>query len=582
MNKFYAFLLFAFIVSNASGQVVISQAYGGGGNSGATYTHDFIELFNRGTEAVNLEGYSVQYSSASGATFSGITLLPNFLLQPGQYFLIQQGQGSGGTVALPSPDLLPEAPISMSGTNFKIVLANTIEAVTGCDDTNIVDLVGFGSASCAEGTAAPALSNTTSGSRLFNGCQDSGNNVDDFVVGEVNPRNSNSPISVCSSGPSLAISSPSNNQVFAPNSDVTVNFVISNFAVGQPVPGIDGHIHYYLNDALTMKYDVDPIQLNGLASGTYTFTMELVDANHQPLDPAVTATISFEIASYTQVADLLALRQDVLANGDGRYYEIASNPVITYARTARNQKYVQDATAGILIDDLDEVISTQLVIGNALAGLKGKASYFNGLLQLLPTQAVDAFAGSPVVPQTVSIEALNENIEAYESELVYITNLSITEADGAAAFAVNNNYTLTDTQNTIVLRTSFAEADYIGQVIPQGQTNVFVLVAKFVNASGTTNQVIARNMADLDATLSAPGFNAIEGLKMYPNPATDNITIQTPANLIKNVAIYNVLGKEVLNTMTTENVSISTLNAGIYIVKITENGITATRKLIIN
>uniref|UniRef100_UPI00404B8472 lamin tail domain-containing protein n=1 Tax=Flavobacterium sp. TaxID=239 RepID=UPI00404B8472 len=583
MNKFYAFLLFAFIVSNVSGQVVISQAYGGGGNSGSTYTHDFIELFNRGTEAVNLDGYSVQYSSAAGATFTGITLLPDFVLQPGQYFLIQQGQGSGGTVALPSPDLLPEAPISMSGTNFKIVLANTIEAVTGCDDTNIVDLVGFGSASCAEGTAAPALSNTTSGSRLFNGCQDSGNNVDDFVVGEVNPRNSNSPISVCSSGPSLAISSPSNNQVFAPNSDVTVNFVISNFAVGQPVPGIDGHIHYYLNDVLTMKYDVDPIQLNGLASGTYTFTMELVDPNHQPLDPAVTSTISFEIAGYTQVDNLLALRQDVLTNGEGKYYQVGSTPVITYARTARNQKYVQDATAAILIDDNDEVLSTEYVIGDALSSLRGRASYFNGLLQLIPSEvATVSSSNNTIVPQTVNIEMLNENLEAYESELVYITNVSITEGDGTAAFSTNTNYDLTDSQNQIVLRTSFAEADYIDQTIPQGQTNVFVLVAKFVNASGTTNQVIARNMADLDATLSAPGFNAIVGLKMYPNPATDNITIQTPANLIKNVAIYNVLGKEVLNTMTTENVSISSLNAGIYIVKITENGITATRKLIIN
>ncbi len=41
--------------------VVISQVYGGGGNSGATYTHDFIELFNRGASSVSLTGWSVQY-----------------------------------------------------------------------------------------------------------------------------------------------------------------------------------------------------------------------------------------------------------------------------------------------------------------------------------------------------------------------------------------------------------------------------------------------------------------------------------------------------------------------------------------
>lgn len=381
--------------------------------------------------------------------------------------------------------------------------------------------------------------------------------------------------------PFLTITSPANNFIFAPDSNVTVTFNVGNFTVGNPGAGIDGHIHYFLNNAMTMYYSNEPINLGVLPAGSYTFSMTLVDANHQPIVPEVSASISFEVAGYIPVASLSALRQDVLANGDGRYYEIASNPVITYARTARNQKYVQDATAGILIDDLPEVLSTQFVAGNALSGLKGKASYFNGLLQLLPTEAAEAVAGTPVVPQTVSIEALNENLEAYESELVYITNVSITEGDGTAAFSVNTNYNLTDSQNTIVLRTSFAEADYIDQVIPQGQSNMIVLVAKFVNATGTTNQVIARSMADLDATLSAPNFNAIEGLKMYPNPTSDFVTFSTPSNQINNITVYNVIGKEVLNLNNTQNISVSNLETGVYIVKIAENGIIATRKLII-
>jgi hypothetical protein len=566
-----------------SAQVVISQAYGGGGNSGSTYTNDFIELFNSGSAAVNLQGLSVQYASATGATFSAITLLPDFSLQAGQYFLIQQAQGNGGTTALPTPDLIAETPIAMAGTNFKLVLANNTETVSGCDDTTILDLVGFGSANCFEGAVAPVLSNANSGSRLLNGCQDSNNNSLDFVVGPANPRNSTTTLAPCTSGPSLAISSPSNDQVFAPNSNVTVSFVVSNFVVGNAVPGVDGHIHYFLNDVLTMKYNTDPIALNSLAPGNYTFTMTLVDNNHQPIAPAVSSTITFQVAAYTQVANLTALRQDVIANGEGKYYQIASNPVITYARTARNQKYVQDASAAILIDDVEEVLPTTFVNGDAVSNLRGKATYFSGLLQLIPSETTTvASSGNTVFPQAVSIETLNENIEVYESELVYITNVSITEGDGMNMFALNTNYDLTDSQNQIVLRTSFAEADYIDQVIPQGQSNMIVLVAKFANAAGTTNQVIARSMADLDATLSAPGFNAIAGLRMYPNPATDNLYIQTPSNQIKNVVIYSILGKEVLNTMTTQNVSISNLNAGIYIVKVTENGITATRKLIVN
>ncbi len=37
------------IVQAVSANLVISQVYGGGGNTGAQYTHDFVELFNRGS-----------------------------------------------------------------------------------------------------------------------------------------------------------------------------------------------------------------------------------------------------------------------------------------------------------------------------------------------------------------------------------------------------------------------------------------------------------------------------------------------------------------------------------------------------
>jgi len=51
-----------------SPDVVISQVYGAGGNSGASFQNDFIELFNRGNAAVNLSGWAVQYAGATGTT----------------------------------------------------------------------------------------------------------------------------------------------------------------------------------------------------------------------------------------------------------------------------------------------------------------------------------------------------------------------------------------------------------------------------------------------------------------------------------------------------------------------------------
>jgi uncharacterized protein len=78
--------------------VVISQLYGGGGNIGSLYKNDFIELHNLGTTTVELSGWSVQYASTTGTTWSRTNLSGS--LDPGEYFLVQEAQGTGGTVDL--------------------------------------------------------------------------------------------------------------------------------------------------------------------------------------------------------------------------------------------------------------------------------------------------------------------------------------------------------------------------------------------------------------------------------------------------------------------------------------------------
>ena len=76
----------------AASDLAISQVYGGGGNSGAPFTHDFVELFNRGQAPVSLGGKSIQYASATGS-FSNVFALPAATVQPGQYYLVQLAGG---------------------------------------------------------------------------------------------------------------------------------------------------------------------------------------------------------------------------------------------------------------------------------------------------------------------------------------------------------------------------------------------------------------------------------------------------------------------------------------------------------
>lgn len=174
--------------------LVISQVYGGGGNSGAIYKNDFIEIFNPGSAPVSLGGWSVQYASAAGTTWQ-VTALTNVTLQPGAYYLVQEAAGSGGTTNLPTPDAT--GAIAMSGTAGKVIVVQSTTAQTGTCPAAAVDRISFGSGStdCGGGITA-TLGNTTSASRKTNGCTYTAT-MTDFAVGTVNPRNTSAPTNVC-------------------------------------------------------------------------------------------------------------------------------------------------------------------------------------------------------------------------------------------------------------------------------------------------------------------------------------------------------------------------------------------------
>src|SRR3954454_7254892 len=95
-----ALALAAAPASAASPDIVVSQVYGGGGNSGATYTNDFVELFNRGPASVDVTGWTVEYASATGL-FNQSTPLTGSIM-PGAHYLVQEGAGAGGTTPLPA------------------------------------------------------------------------------------------------------------------------------------------------------------------------------------------------------------------------------------------------------------------------------------------------------------------------------------------------------------------------------------------------------------------------------------------------------------------------------------------------
>ncbi|HEY5838013.1 MAG TPA: DNA/RNA non-specific endonuclease, partial [Pyrinomonadaceae bacterium] len=172
-----------------SDHVVISQIYGGGGNTLATYKNDYVELYNPSPTTFNLNGWSIQYASAAGNVSSVVPLAGP--INSGEYYLIKLG--TNGAVGLDVPPANVEnTGVNISATNGKIALVNNSVALSGTcptGDPDLVDYVGYGSANCREGTAnAPAGSNTTAVLRKANGAQDTNQNGDDFATGAPNPR----------------------------------------------------------------------------------------------------------------------------------------------------------------------------------------------------------------------------------------------------------------------------------------------------------------------------------------------------------------------------------------------------------
>lgn len=171
--------------------VVISQVYGGGGNSTATYKNDFIEIYNGSMADVALTGWSVQYASATGTSWQTTSL--SGTLQPGHYYLVQESAGAGGTTALPTPDAT--GGIMMGATAGKVALVASTTALSGSCPAGVVDFVGFGStANCFEGsgpTGAP--SNSTAAIRKDYGRVENDDNKNDFAIGAPTPRNTSSP-----------------------------------------------------------------------------------------------------------------------------------------------------------------------------------------------------------------------------------------------------------------------------------------------------------------------------------------------------------------------------------------------------
>jgi len=232
-------------------------------------------------------------------------------------------------------------------------------------------------------------------------------------------------------------------------------------------------------------------------------------------DPSLIATAQYNFP----LANLAELRAGII----GSTYTIAGEIWLTYQQTNRNQKFFQDASGGILIDDAGGVITSDYEIGDGITGLSGVLGEYGGMLQFVP----DTDPGDPVSsgnfpePQVVTIGELFSNFEMYESELVIIE--TATFADGGSTFATGTVYAISDDSEAEGnFRTSFYDADYIGTDIPLAPTDIIGIP----NSRTDGEYITSRSSADLIENAVPPAIIVLSpnGGEIWEQGETYDIT----------------------------------------------------------
>lgn len=527
--KFFSLFLFLSTFANAqiANHVVISEVYGGGGNSGATLKNDFVELYNPTSSSVNLNGWSVQYASATGSSWQ-VTNLTGSIPANG-FFLVQEALGAGGTQNLPTPDATGS--IAMSASNGKIALVNSSAALSGSapTDGSIVDMVGFGTAGAFEGSgAAPAPGNTSSVERkaqststaaslgsgadvnLGNGF-DSNDNANDFVAQTaINPQNTSSPAEIPPGGSSGGGSDTNPPNVLSVKVlstvqlEVTFNEAVDSVSSSNPS-------NYSLDKSITINgAGRNPsniakvtLSISTLATDSYTLTVQSVK------DTAGNVMPSPQMVSFSYGTLTIAQAR---AAGAGQLVRVRG--IITVANQFGSPSYMQDTTAGLAV--YSTAFSSSVKVGD-IWEVAGTLKDFNGLLEMDPiSDTLKISSGNPLpTPTIVKSTDLNES---YEGRLVRVNNLKF-EAEGS--FAASTNYNADDAFGTAAIR--IVSATGIGlSPIPTDSVNVVGVLGEY----NGIYQLMPRSLSDIGVIDPPPGQTWMDILTARGQPEGSSVTIR--------------------------------------------------------
>ena len=242
-------------------------------------------------------------------------------------------------------------------------------------------------------------------------------------------------------------------------------------------------IHYTLDG--TQPDETSPVYSEAITI-TQSTTLKAVAALNGELSAVATAHYTFPI----DAADLATLRQGAT---DGTLYRYTGNATVTFANNNRHAKYIQDATAAILIDDNSGNITSTYVQGDVMTGVVGTLQVYQGMLQFVPSfdPGEPIASGSTIVPPVLTCDELLADAESYEAQLITLTNVVISTT--ATTFTGATYYNLNGNSNP-KMGVRYSDLDLVGEDIPTVAQNITGVIFDY----NGTYEIFPRSMADLE------------------------------------------------------------------------------------
>lgn len=257
----------------------------------------------------------------------------------------------------------------------------------------------------------------------------------------------------------------------------------------------------------------------------------------------------------TSGADLSPIADNGSANSGGVYNVGATNSTERALGSLGSGSTVP-AFGISFINNADEAISEITISADVEQWRSGSSSTVNESLVFEYSLNATSLNSGDWVPVTIL------NVNEIQTTSISAVNIDGDDATNKSTISAKINLTTTPWNNATKIYLRWTDANDAG-----------------------SDGLLAIDNFELKATissLSTPNFNEIEGLSVYPNPAKEIININSATNGKKSVTVYDILGKQVITTVISNNIlSVSQLTKGIYILRISESGKSSTRKLII-